>query len=83
VRSEWERSVKSDVPVIGDDTPLLGVLGDEVNAIDRAFEVRVERKRWNVDVDNVRIEMVLDRGVVAIEERNSPISEIELELLSG
>lgn len=83
VRSEWERSVKSDVPVIGDDTPLLAVLGDEVNAIDRAFEVRVERKRWNVDVDDTRIEMVLDRGMVAIGERNSPISEIELELLSG
>lgn len=83
VRSEWECGVESDVPVIGDDTPLLALLGDRVDAIDRAFEVRVERRRWNVAADDARIEMVLDRGMVSIGERGSPISEIELELLSG
>lgn len=82
-RSEWERSVRSDVPVIGDDTPLPAVLGGKIDTVDRLFEVAVQRQRWDVAEGDARIEMVLDRGLVSIGARQSPVSEIELELTAG
>lgn len=83
VRSEWERSVDDDTPVIDDTTPLCALLGDKASAVAPAFEVRVERRTWVVEEEDASIELVLDRGEVVMEERASPICEIELELKSG
>ena len=83
VRSEWERGVEDDIPVIDDTTPLRALLGEDTDAVAPAFAVQVERRSWMVEEGDARIELVLDRGEVAIADRASPICEIELELKSG
>jgi triphosphatase len=82
-RSEWERAVEADVPVLDDTTPvpaLIGTGGDDVAPL---FEVHVERRTWDVRDGDTLIEAVLDRGHVAVGDQKSPICEIELELKQG
>ncbi|MFN3724669.1 MAG: CHAD domain-containing protein [Allosphingosinicella sp.] len=83
VRSEWERPVTDDVPVLDDTTPVRALLGDAVNGIGPTFEVRVERRSWMVHQDDAVIELVLDRGEAVAGERSTRICEIELELQQG
>ena len=83
VRSEWERTVKSDTPVLDDTTPIRALLGDVGEAIAPLFEVQVVRHSWTIDASDATIELVLDRGEVIVGERRSRICEIELELKHG
>ena len=82
-RSEWERPVKSDTPILDDSTPIRALLGDIADAIIPVFEVHVERRTWIIGESDSTIELVLDRGEVIAGERRSPICEIELELKHG
>ena len=82
-RSEWERSVKTDTPIIDDATPLGALLGSESERVMPLFEVHVERRTWNVHQDNSTIEVVVDRGHVVANDRSSSICEMELELKDG
>jgi triphosphatase len=82
-RSEWERPVKDDKPVLDDSIPIPMLLGDVSDRIAPAFEVKVDRHSWIVEVHGATIELVLDRGEAVAGERRSPICEIELELKSG
>jgi len=82
-RSEWERPVENDIPVLDAVTPLPACLGGGVDAIAPVFEVGVDRRRWIIVEGDATIEMVLDRGEVAAGERRSTVCEIELELKSG
>jgi triphosphatase len=82
-RPEWERPVETDRPVLDDTTPIRTLLGDKANHIAPAFEVRVERRRWNVSREGAAIELVLDRGEVVACDRRTPVCEIELELKDG
>lgn len=82
-RSEWESSVPDDQPVLDDTTPVAAVLGDKVLSLAPIFTVHVERRRWIVEERGARIEVVIDRGHVVAADRQSPLCEGELELLSG
>lgn len=82
-RSEWERVVGNDNPVLDAATPLPAGLGGFADAIAPVFDVRIDRRRWIVAEGDATIEAVLDRGEVAAGDRRSPICEIELELKSG
>ncbi|RIA46389.1 inorganic triphosphatase YgiF [Hephaestia caeni] len=82
-RSEWERPVSNDTPVLDDATPIRTMLGDAADAIGPAFEVRIERRSWIIEESGATIELVLDRGEAVAGERTSPICEIELELKTG
>src|SRR3546814_19223481 len=62
VRSEWERPVSNDTPVLDDTTPIRAVLGDAADAITPVFEVRIERRTWIISEGGATIELVLDRS---------------------
>lgn len=83
VRSEWECPVEQDIPLLDYSTPLPTLLGDAVDAVAPAFEVRIDRQTWLVEDDGASIELVLDRGRVVAGERSAPVCEIELELKAG
>lgn len=83
IRSEWERAAEDDMPVLDYATPLPSLLGDRVEAIAPAFEVEIDRQKWNIVEGDAAIELVLDRGEVVAGERRSPLCEIELELKAG
>lgn len=82
-RTEWERPVDDDVPVLDYATPLPTVLGRDVENIGPVFEARVERSQWIVVEDETTIEVVLDRGEMVSGDRSEPVCEIELELKLG
>lgn len=82
-RTEWERPVDNDVPVLDYATPLPTVIGDDADKVTSQFIVRVERHKWLVQEDETTIEVVLDRGKVSAGGRSDPICEIELELKLG
>jgi len=82
-RSEWERSVEGDVPVLDYATPLQTVIGGDAHKVTPQFVVKVERCKWLVQEDDTSIEVVLDRGGVSADGRSDPICEIELELKLG
>lgn len=82
-RTEWERPVENDVPVLDYATPLPTVLGNAAGDIIPQFEVRVERHKWIVQEDETTIEVVLDRGEAVAGALSDPICEIELELKLG
>ena len=82
-RSEWERAVRNDTPVLDAKTPLPPGLGECADAIAPIFEVGIDRHSWIVAEGDATIEVVLDRGMVVAGDRQSPICEIELELKSG
>jgi triphosphatase len=82
-RSEWERPVENDEPIIDEKTPIRTLIGDDCNNLSPVFEVHVERKTWHITEGDAVIEVVLDRGHVVADGRQSPICEIEIELKQG
>ncbi|WP_439615105.1 CYTH and CHAD domain-containing protein [Shinella sp.] len=82
-RPKWEQKVEGDEPVLDDTTPIRAFLGRRIDALEPAFEVAVERRRWSVEWEDARIEVALDRGDIIAGDRRTPISEIELELVEG
>jgi inorganic triphosphatase YgiF len=83
LRSEWERPVESDTPVLDDTTPVKALLGDRVRKVAPQFQVNVERRSWVLQQDDAKIELVLDRGEVLAGDRQEAICEVELELKAG
>ena len=87
IRREWEWLVAGDRPNLEvlDD---IGV-GGALSAADRAeiepiFTTDIERTRLELDAGaGTRIELALDRGTLTAGAAHHPISELELELLSG
>lgn len=82
-RSECERAVRNDTPVLDAKTPLPPGLGECADAIAPIFEVGIDRHSCIIAEGDATIEVVLDRGKVVAGDRQSPICEIELELKSG
>jgi len=82
-RSEWERPVADDTPILDDATPVRALLGDDADALAPVFEVDIERRIWIISEQDTTIELVIDRGKVVAGERRTPICEIELELKQG
>ena len=81
-RPEWEREIKSDLPVVdaaaGPLAPLL-----EGRTIVPRFTTEISRTRRVVELDGARIEVALDRGEVRAGDAAVPFAELELELLDG
>ena len=82
-RTEWERTVKTDVPVIDDATPIPALLGGDMTAVAPLFAVEVTRTTWDIVDGDTRIELVLDQGRVIAGARKASLCEIELELIAG
>jgi len=82
-RSEWERPVRDDRPILDHEVPIPALLGDVAETVAPAFEVKIDRHSWIVVEGDATIELVVDRGEAIAGERRSPICEIELELKSG
>ena len=82
-RPEWESAVPGDTPVLDDTTPIQTLLGERADELAPVFEVRVERRIWDIREGETLIELVIDRGTVVAGDRRSSICEIELELKSG
>jgi inorganic triphosphatase YgiF len=85
-RGEWERQIEGPRPDIAAtrDSPLARALGGkDVDALQPAFEVTVERARRDVTMSAGVVEVALDRGAVSADGYGAPICELELELKSG
>ena len=75
VRSEWEREVESDHPIIDESTPIPALMNDEMGELGPLFAVENERHLWNSGA----VEISLDRGSIIAGERETPVCEVELE----
>jgi triphosphatase len=83
-RPEWERDVSGAKPEIEDGSPLRTLIAETVLAkIVPAFTVNVMRRQWVIAQDDATIELVADKGWVSAGDRQTPVSEIELELKGG
>lgn len=82
-RPEWERKVKGDTPLLDDSTPLAPVLGDKAGQLTAMFTISVTRRTWNMTVGDAAMEIVLDRGKIVAQDRETPICEVEIEQKSG
>jgi inorganic triphosphatase YgiF len=82
-RNEWEIDVADAVPLLDDGNPVAALLGDAVDTVEPLFHVQVERRKWMMHDGGVEIELVLDRGLISAQDRQTPVCEIELELKSG
>ncbi len=82
-RQEWERPVRSHIPVLDAQTPVQEALGDAVDQIEPLFETDVERTRWLIREGEAQVEVALDRGAVRAGAREAALCEVELELVSG
>ncbi|WP_296598752.1 CYTH and CHAD domain-containing protein [Phenylobacterium sp.] len=82
-RDEWETVVPGpdlDLAAL-EDTPAGTLIGDTAPV--PAFTVEVERRAHIWTRGETRIEVVFDTGLILAGDRQEPISEAELELLSG
>ncbi len=82
-RPEWERPVTDDRPRLDDTTPVFALLDGTTERLAPAFTVSVERRSWEISENGAEIELVLDRGMVRVGERQSPVCEVEIELKRG
>lgn len=80
-RSEADREIDGPVPRIeaGGAVAILAG-GRDLQAL---FEVRNERRRWQLPVGKSVVEVALDRGEVVAGGRSTSFLEIELELVRG
>ncbi len=83
VRSEWEHATKSVTPMIDDRTPLKALLGERSGTLFSQFDMQIERRTWTVLHDHSEFELVLDRGMITSDDRQTPVCEVELELKRG
>lgn len=87
-RGEWEyplRMPQLDLSLFR-DTPLAALpnSGEMHLALTPAFTTEFNRTTWCVEISpGQRVEVALDQGVIRCGDRESPISEIEIELLEG
>ncbi|WP_380783451.1 CHAD domain-containing protein [Sphingomonas sp. R86520] len=83
-RPEWERDIAGPLPELDAESPIRTLVGADILArIVPAFTVTVTRRQWLIEQDGGTVELVADTGFVAVGERTTAISEIELELKSG
>jgi triphosphatase len=84
-RNEWECPAKPgvfDFAHVGDPV-LRHFLEAHVAQLRPVFTTDFTREAWQVEYAGSRIEVALDQGLVASEGRETPLCEVELELLSG
>ncbi len=82
-RREWEKDIGSEQPELGLDTPLAGLPPQTLDALTPLFSLSVERQSVAITIDGSLIEMAIDTGTVAADDRRADFCEIEFELKSG
>lgn len=80
-RSEEDLEVEGVAPRVAPDSALASLIGTE--PLLALFEVRNERRLWQLTIAGARIEAALDFGHVVAGDRYSPYVELELELIHG
>lgn len=87
-REEWEQDrpdASIDLSLLA-HTPLAQLPGaaNLHRSLAEVFRVEVERTTWELEIaPGTRVEVALDRGEVRHGEASEPISEVEIEILSG
>ena len=87
-RGEWEfpsSACQLDLALFR-ETPLATLAGSkELHLrLKPIFTTEFQRTAWRVDISpGRRVEVALDQGVIRCGDRESPISEVEIELLKG
>jgi inorganic triphosphatase YgiF len=85
-RGEWEAEISGEVPdltLLPDAVPpaFREILSDA--PVEPVVATRVRRRSKKLDLPNACIEFAIDSGMVEAGGRAVPLSEIELELVSG
>ncbi|MEX1058336.1 MAG: CYTH domain-containing protein [Natronospirillum sp.] len=82
-RDEWEMSVAGEA-LEWDRLPTEALPENlSTDQVFELFETNFERSTWLIDRPHATIELALDQGWVSAAGRQTPISELELELKSG
>ena len=85
-REEWECAIQGPQPDLAaaKDTPLESLLnGRGTDALEPLFETRVRRSEFRLGDHGSQIAVALDEGKVDTGLRDSPVCEVELELVRG
>ena len=87
-RGEWEQRVAGpqldDAALAGTPWQALNPAGDWFGQLQACFTTRAQRTRWLIAPDaDTRIEVALDTGDIRAGDAQTPIHELELELLQG
>ncbi len=83
-RSEWEHDIAGPEPELEVGSPIHTLVAPEVlRQVKPAFTVTITRRQWLIVHDGATVELVADTGSVAASDRETPVSELELELKSG
>ena len=90
-RGEWTSSLPPTTGAEGpprlDRLPPEAPVGDlgiaEADALNPTFLTDIERTKKEVRTGDARVEASLDTGRISAGEREAPVAELELELLSG
>ena len=85
VRPEWERSVKTDKPLLDATSgPLAQIVGrDALEHLDGLFVTDVRRTTRIINAQGTRFECAIDDGEIRAGQRSIAVCEIELELDNG
>jgi inorganic triphosphatase YgiF len=86
-RQEWEQSLTEaslnrEMLV---ETGLAELIADDAvwTAIEPVFTTHFTRDKWLLEVEETQIELAYDRGEVVSDDKQTPIHEVELELVLG
>ncbi|WP_447553833.1 CYTH domain-containing protein [Vreelandella sp. EE22] len=84
-RNEWEWPVKDglDIDALAGLAPFKGELSGVLCRLSPSLSTHFDRRSWQVDWNESRIELVLDEGEIACNGAQVPICEVELELKDG
>lgn len=85
MRSEWETQATPGTFDFShvDNAEFRSFLESRIDKLEPVFTTDFKRQSWQVPFGESLIELVIDRGHIESRGRQSPICEIELELLSG
>lgn len=85
VRSEWERPVEGNVPIVDPvpDAMARAVGADGIEAVRKIFVTDVERAVHRLQQDGDAVECAIDIGRIRSGRHAAALAEIELELLAG
>ena len=83
-RQEWEHDIAGPDPELDAGSPIhtLAAPGT-LERIKPAFTVAITRRQWVIVHDGATVELVADTGFVTAGDRETPVSELELELKGG
>ncbi|MGB7369903.1 CYTH domain-containing protein [Erythrobacter sp.] len=84
-RREWDTQLNEHSLDLGALKEVLGGLVNDamIGRIVPVFETQFRRLKQEIETEQTRIERVIDFGEIRVAKTTLPVSEIELELLSG